>query len=107
MRILKTDLKRGVVSVLLETNEDLWALYNLIERGDLAFAKTSREIKSEGIGRPSSFRKQVSLWIRVERAYLDRSANRLRIHGIVHEAPEDLGIKGSHHTLGLSLGDRV
>ncbi len=107
MRTLKMDLKRGVVSVLLETNEDLWVLYNLIEKGDLAFAKTSREIKSEGIGRPSSFRRQVSLWIRVERIYLDRSANRLRVHGIVHEAPEDLGIKGFHHTLSLSLGDRV
>ncbi|MEM3440627.1 MAG: mRNA surveillance protein pelota, partial [Candidatus Bathyarchaeia archaeon] len=107
LKILKMDLRRGVVSVLLETNEDLWTLYNLLEKGDLAFAKTSRDIKSEGIGRPSSFRRQVSLWIRVERVYLDRSTNRLRVHGIVHEAPEDLGIKGSHHTLSLSLGDRV
>lgn len=107
MKILKMDLKRGMVSVSLENPEDLWALYNLIEKGDLAFAKTSREIKPEGVGRPSSFRRQVSLWIRVERVYLDRSANRLRVHGIVHDAPEDLGIKGSHHTLSLSVGDRI
>ncbi|MEM2529993.1 MAG: hypothetical protein QXL32_02600, partial [Candidatus Bathyarchaeia archaeon] len=46
LKILKMDLRRGVVSVLLETNEDLWTLYNLLEKGDLAFAKTSRDIKS-------------------------------------------------------------
>jgi protein pelota len=107
LKVLKMDLKRGLVSVLLDAPEDLWALYNVIERGDLAFARTSREVKSEGIGRPSSSRRQVHLWVRVERVYFDRSTNRLRVHGIVHEAPEDLGIKGSHHTLSLSIGDRV
>jgi len=100
-------LKHGTVHVLVQTLDDLWHLYNTIERDDLVKARTTREIKIEGPGRPSSRRKSISLTLKVEKVYFDRTIMRLRILGVVIEAPEDLHIQGSHHTLNLEQGSQV
>ena len=42
MRILKEDASSGNVKVQIETDEDLWHLYNVIEEGDLVTASTTR-----------------------------------------------------------------
>ena len=42
MRILGRDPSSGGVKVLIETDEDIWHLYNVIEVGDLVTASTTR-----------------------------------------------------------------
>lgn len=105
MRILRKDLKHGTVQVLIQNPDDLWHLYNIVEPNDLVNARTTREIKIEGVGRPSSRRKPISLTLRVEKVYFDRAIMRLRLLGTVIEAPEDVHIQGSHHTLSLEPGN--
>jgi protein pelota len=107
MKIIQKDLKHGSIKASIYNLDDLWTLYNVIEKNDLVYAKTTREVKMEGIGRPSSRRVPVSLGLKVERVYFDKEVSRLRVHGIVVEAPEELNIKGSHHTINMAVGDTL
>ena len=45
MRILKEDASSGNVKVQIETDEDLWHLYNVIEEGDLVSLRTVEEAR--------------------------------------------------------------
>lgn len=50
MKILKRALEpngSGEITVLCEEQEDLWHLYNLIQKGDLVTCKTYRKVVSE------------------------------------------------------------
>jgi len=104
MRILRNDIKHGAVTVMPEVLDDFWVLYNIIERGDRVYARTSREIRlGERYDRPEKGRRvSVFLGVTVESVMWDRHMNRLRIHGIICEAPEEVGA-GSHHTLNIVL----
>jgi protein pelota len=101
VKILEEDLKRGVVKLSVETLRDLWTLYNVVEEGDLIQSKTTREIKANGVGRPSSRRVPITVWLRVKRVYFDRELNRLRVLGTIEEGPEEYSLKGQHHTLSV------
>ncbi|MGQ9543307.1 MAG: mRNA surveillance protein pelota [Candidatus Bathyarchaeia archaeon] len=107
MRILLEDLKHGMLKVSIENLDDLWILYNLIRRGDTVHSKTTREVKVERVGGTSSRRVPANLGLKVEKVYFDKDLARLRIHGVVVDAPEDLNILGSHHTISLSEGGIV
>ena len=104
MRILRNDIKHGIVTVMPEVLDDLWVLYNIVEKGDKVYARTSREIRlDDRYDRPEKGRRiSVSLGVTVENVMWDRHMNRLRIHGIICEAPEEVGA-GSHHTLNIVL----
>ncbi len=105
MKILNKDFKHGRVTVVPEFLDDFWILYNIIQRNDIAYARTTREIRlGDRYERPEKGRRiSLVLGIRVEKVLWDRSLNRLRIHGIVCDGPEDIGVVGSHHTLNISL----
>ena len=104
MRILREDIKHGIIVVMPEVLDDLWVLYNIVEKGDKVYARTTREIRlDERYERPEKGRRiSVSLGLVVESVMWDRHMNRLRIHGIICEAPEEVGA-GSHHTLNIVL----
>ena len=104
MKILRSDVKHGIVTVMPEVLDDFWVLYNVIEKGDKVYARTSREIRrSERYDRPEKGRRVfVTLGITVENVTWDNSMNRLRIHGIICDAPEEIGA-GAHHTINVSL----
>ena len=104
MRILRSDIRHGAVTVMPEVLDDFWVLYNIIERGDRVYARTSREIRlGDRYDRPEKGRRvSVSLGVTVESVMWDRHMNRLRIHGIICEAPEEVG-EGSHHTFNIVL----
>ena len=107
LRILLEDLRHETIQVSVDSLDDLWTLYNVIKRNDTVFSRTTREVKMEGVGRPSSRRVPATLGLRVEKIYFDKDLARLRIHGVIVDAPEDLGILSSHHTLSLSEGSSV
>ncbi|MBS7624261.1 mRNA surveillance protein pelota [Candidatus Bathyarchaeota archaeon] len=105
MKILEKDLKHGRVTVVPEFLDDFWILYTVIQKNDVAYARTSREVRLSNRYERLEKGKRISvtLGLRVESVYWDRSLNRLRIHGIVCDAPEDIGAMGSHHTLNITL----
>jgi protein pelota len=102
-------LKKGFAKVVPQSLDDLWHLYNVIYLGDQVYARTTREIKTqEEYARPQEGRRvTVFLGLQVERVVWDRSLNRLRVHGVISDVPEDIGGRGSHHTLNLVVGQSV
>jgi protein pelota len=104
MKILRSDVKHGTVAVLPEVLDDFWVLYNVIKKDDGVYANTTREVRlGDRYDRPEKGRRiSVFLGISIENVMWDRYLNRLRVHGIICEAPEDVGA-GSHHTLNVTL----
>jgi len=98
-------LKKGFVKVVPESLDDLWHLYNIIYSGDEVYARTTREVKVEELyARPKEGRRvSVFLGVRVKKVLWDKSLNRLRVHGVICDIPENIGGKGTHHTLNVVI----
>ncbi len=105
MRILVKDLKKGYVEVQVETADDLWVLKNIIRPGDIVIARTLRDVKVEGSG--GKKRLPMVLAIKVKNVYFQPFSTRLRVHGIIVEAPDGYGLKGQHHTFNVDVGSRL
>lgn len=108
MKILETNLKKGFVKVVPETFDDLWHLYNIIYKNDEVYAYTTREIKpNEKYARDKrGERVSVFLGVRVEKVFWDKLLGRLRVHGIICQAPEMVPT-GAHHTLNIALNSPI
>jgi len=109
LKILQMQLKKGIVKVLPESLDDLWHLYNMILEKDEVHAQTTREVKvEERYARPKRGKRvPVFLGVRVEKVLWDRILDRLRVHGIVCEAPEKIDVKGSHHTINVTVNNPI
>jgi len=103
LKILEKRLKKGFVKIVPESLDDLWHLYNIIYPRDAVYARTTREVKvQEDYARPKEGRRvSVFMGVRVEKVFWDKSLNRLRVHGVICELPEDIGGRGMHHTLNV------
>jgi len=108
LKILELNLKKGIAKVVPETFDDLWHLYNIIYKNDEVYAYTSREIKiDEKYSRPKrGERVSVFLGVKVENVFWDKFLGRLRIHGVISNAPENIPT-GAHHTLSIALNKPV
>ncbi len=86
-----------------EDVDDLWVLYNVVRPGDRVSARTTREIKREQEGaRPTrGERVSIVLTLLVEKTVFQQGGDRLRVSGVVLEAPEKFGLVGNHHTVSL------
>ena len=103
MKILETNLKKGIVKLIPESLDDLWHLYNIIYPNDEVYMQTTREIKQTvEYSRPQKPKRiSVFLGIKVQKVSWDKTLNRLRVHGTICHAPEELVGLGSHHTLNI------
>jgi protein pelota len=99
------DIKHDQITVVPEFLDDFWVLYNVIQKGDIVYSRTTREVRiGERYERPEKGRRiSLILGVKVEDVSWDRTLNRLRIHGIVRDAPDEIGALGSHHTLNITL----
>ena len=104
LRIVSRDEKRGAVRLRIENVDDLWVLKNVIKDGDLVIARTLRDVKIDGEGKR---RKPMVILLEVKNIYFQPFASRLRIHGIIRDAPEGYGLRGSHHTLNVDVGSEI
>mgnify|MGYP000504067054 CR=1 FL=1 len=103
MKILARDEKLKTLKIKVESEEDLWVLYNVVKKGDIVYARTSRELKT----RSGSKRKGMVLGIRVEWCDFQPFTTRLRIHGIIVYGPKELDLEGQRHTLGIDIGSTI
>jgi protein pelota len=108
LRILEINRKKEYVKVVPETSDDFWHLYNVIHKDDMVYARTTREMKvDEKYGRPKrGERIPVFLGVSVEEVEWDKLLGRLRVHGIIRDAPEDVPA-GVHHTLNVTLNTAI
>ncbi|MGD1060812.1 MAG: mRNA surveillance protein pelota [Methanomassiliicoccales archaeon] len=106
MRVLHQDTRTGEIKLLADNMDDLWHLYNIIEKGDLVLAVTYRreEAKSDKVRAERGEKKRVFLGIRVDKVEFHEFESRLRITGVIEQGPQDLG---AFHTLNLELGDNI
>jgi len=109
LKILASNYKKGVVKMVPENLDDLWHLYNLIYAGDVVYARTTREVKMDReLGRPKKGKRiMLVLGVRAKDVAWDKTLNRLRVHGLLVDAPEDVAGAGSWHTLNIAVGESL
>ena len=83
MRVLKKDLRTGIVKLATESLDDLWYLSHLINAGDVIRSKTQRRIK-DGDDRRSKGgqRKTITVSLTVENVSFDPKKGVLRLSGL-------------------------
>jgi len=101
MKIIFKDLKHGEIKLAVENLDDIWHIYNLIEKDDLVRSMTYRSIeqKDDKIRSKKLEKMRIKLGIEVKEIEFHEFSDRLRIHGIIKEGPQDLG---SFHTINIS-----
>jgi len=106
MKILYQDSKKGVIKLRLQTMDDCWHLYNILEKGDLTGAVTQRtkQSSSDKIRSAKQDKETVFLTLVVESLDFQKFSDRLRIHGIIQEGPFD---HGSHHSFNIAVGSEL
>lgn len=105
MKILEFDKKRLRLRLVPESVEDLYYLTYIINKGDILYAWTKRTLKIERSYRKERGEKiKVYLGIKVENLEFSEFVNRLRVKGIVVDAPDYLPIKGQYHTIIIEVG---
>jgi protein pelota len=100
MKVIFKDLKHGEIKLMPENLDDIWHLYNIINEGDIVRGLTyrSEEENDDKIRSKKSEKKHMMLGIRVKEVKFHEFSDRLRVHGIIEEGPQDLG---SFHTLNI------
>lgn len=106
MRILGEDPSNESVRLQVETDEDLWHLYNIIEVGDLVTASTTRreEKSADKIRAEKMEKKRMTLGVRIEKIDFSEGDLRLKLLGTIETGPQDIG---QHHTLIFEDGDTM
>ncbi len=105
MRILKTALKKGIVKLKVDTEDDLWYLKTIIEPGDLVKARTMRSLFLLRDGEKQKIgKKPMILQIKLEKIEFQKYLFQLRLAGKIVEGPEETELS-SYHTIEVKSGD--
>lgn len=105
MQVLLDNTRNGELSLLIESLDDLWVLYNVIRTEDRLRGRTVRRVViREG---DAGERRPMVLTIRVEKVEFHEYSNRLRVLGGILEGPDDFIAIGDHHTFNLEPGDKI
>lgn len=102
MRLLHRE--RNVRKLAVETADDLWYLYTLLDPGDVCTGQSEYKMKLQSGEKTKSARKRV--WVRLQVIKSEFDTDRLRISGSVLDGSEEVP-RGSHHSLDLHPGDSV
>lgn len=102
LQILKLDLRNGTVKLRVDDLDDLWVIYNTVQKGDLVLARTFRREKLDlQDSRPERGDKRpMNLGVRVEKVEFHRYVNALRLTGPIERGTD----VGSYHTIHLEPG---
>jgi len=107
MNIKSRKYQQGAVSLVPETIDDLYVLYNIILPNDQVKARTSRRVRAndqEEARASKGERVAMVLTLLVEEVSFHEFATRLRIKGKIVAGPEDLISFGTYHTLNVEIG---
>ena len=106
MRLLDQNPVNGSIRVQIETDDDIWHLFNVIETGDTITASTTRrdEKANDKIRAERAEKKRMTLSVKAEKIEFSDSDLRLRILGTITEGPQDVG---QYHTLIFEVGENL
>ncbi|MCL1904675.1 MAG: mRNA surveillance protein pelota, partial [Methanomassiliicoccaceae archaeon] len=106
MRLLDQDPQGGSMRVQIETDDDVWHLFNVIETGDVLTASTTRrdEKATDKLRAERAEKKRMTLSVKAENIEFSDSELRLRVLGTIVEGPQDIG---QHHTLMFEVGENL
>ncbi len=108
MKLIELNEKKNYIKVLIETPDDLIHLALIVNNGDIVYGWTERQKKiqrlesEEKVGRVKIF-----VGIEVEKISFSKFGDSLRITGKVINAPENVSIQGSYHTMNVRSGDTI
>lgn len=96
----------GQIGLIAEESDDLWYLYNIIQKGDQVKAPTFRKVVNEtSTGSTGARRVKVTLTISVEKIEYDSEGDILRVKGKSVEENKYVR-RGQYHTLDLELNQK-
>ncbi len=103
MKILSQDRDEGTIQIRVQSTDDCWHLYNLLEEGDRAAAFTQRTSQQPQDKTRAGKGEKESMYLTLEVTDVgfQRFSDRLRIQGVIAEGPQDLG---KHHTFNVTPG---
>lgn len=106
MRILGQNPADNSISIRIETDDDIWHLFNIVEIGDLVTASTTRreEKANDKIRAERTEKKRMTLGIRLEKIEFSEDDLRIKMLGTIETGPQDIG---QHHTLMIEVGDNL
>ncbi|MCI4446767.1 MAG: pelota family protein [Pyrobaculum sp.] len=100
------DVRRRVIKILPEREEDLYFVYLLIDRGDVVRGWTVREYKPDGV--KEGERVKMYLAVKVEAVEYHKFRGSLRVRGPVVEVQTGVeGVKGKRHTFDVVPGREI
>jgi protein pelota len=103
MKVVKKDLKEGIITVTPESPDDLWVLEKTITKGDTISGHTLRNIKiRQGDKQIRTGRKRIFIKLEVEKAVF--SGEEVRISGMMLETSEG---ERAHHTFEIQINKPV
>lgn len=104
MKIIKQDLKQGIVKLKVENLDDVWHLKKILENGDLVTARTMRKITiKSGDEVKEGERKPMVLTLVLEKTEYRPDMHTLRVHGKISSGPENVQLS-SYHTIQIEQG---
>lgn len=108
MKLIEYNKQKSYIKLLIEVPEDLYYLSLILEKNDIIYSWTTRQLKIERATESIKGKRiRVYLGIRLTSFEFHKFLKNLRIRGVVIDAPEDLHIKGSYHTLSISVGSEL
>ncbi len=105
MQIIYENINNGELKVQIDSLDDLWVLYNIINPEDHIKGRTFRRVALRD-GDPGT-RKPMVLFLHVKKVEFHEFSNRLRVLGTILEGPQDWISIGDHHTFNLEPGTRI
>lgn len=108
MKVLEQDKDAGQLKLRVDRMDDLWHLSHVIRPGDRVRGVTDRRLEDDRdmVRDKESQRVTVTLGIDVESVEFHEATSRLRVLGVIEEAPEEVA-KGTHHTISLEQHDWI
>lgn len=103
MKLIRRNLEKdasGNITLCPEDSEDLWAVYNLIQKGDEIETKSIRRVAVGSANKNESIRKLIRLRLRIEKVEFDPGSSDLRIGGPVTVDTDDVST-GTFHTFTM------
>lgn len=104
MKVLHQDRSEGTIRLRVDTMDDLWHLYQLVQPGDRVTKSTRRSptTADDKIRPEKRSKERMTLTLEVDDVEFHEFTDRLRIGGVIVEGPQDLG---QHHTFNVETND--
>jgi protein pelota len=107
MKVIHQDARNEELKVKVDSLDDLWHLFQIIEKGDHVKMLTFRRIEltaDESARAERAEKKRMLLTLTAETVEFHEFANRLRVTGAIVEGPQD---HGAFHTFNVEENDEI